>query len=183
MNGNRGVSIQDGAQDNVIGGTKDGEANVIISQKGAILIEGDKTTGNLTQGNTLESAVVGNWRSGQTKNEFTPMEWDVTPFIKEVKVLGEQTADNQNADYVFRFQYTGGNHRLDIEWAELWVNGKLLSRDTHRGSTGNANENNEYRFSLPVLDPQATYKLRANILSGGDSNGEILLSRKPRETK
>jgi titin len=183
VNEDRGIRIADGAHDNIVGGTKSSEANTILANKGAILISGDKTTGNLTEGNTLESAVVGNWRSGQTKNEFTPMEWDVTRFIKEVKALGEQAADNHNADYVFRFQYTGGNHRLDIEWAELWVNGKLLSRDTHRGSTGNANENNEYRFSIPVPDPQATYVLRANILSGGDSNGEIQLSRKSREPK
>lgn len=178
LNGNQGVWLGEGARDNIIGGPQPGEANVIAAQKSGVVVDGDKTTGNLTSDNLVDSTIAGQWRSGQTKNEFTPMEWDVTPALKKVKILVQQP-DAKAADYVFRFQYTGGAHRLDIEWAELLENGKVLSRDTHPGSTGNEAKGNEYRFSLPVIDPKATYTLRASILSGGDSNGEIQLSRQP----
>jgi hexosaminidase len=171
-----------GARDNIIGGAAPGEANTIASRKGAISVEGDKTTGNVTKGNAVDTVTIGNWKKGDTKNEAASLDWDVTPFMSEVKEWGErEPGDDRPGEFVFRFQYTGGAHRLDIEWAELLENGKLISRDTHKGATGNDDVNNEYRFALPKVDPKAIYTLRASILSGGDSYGEIQMSRRPPE--
>jgi hexosaminidase len=109
---------------------------------------------------------AGAWKSGQTSETFEVKEWDVRELVK---TAGTYTID---------FRYSGGAHRLDIEWAELVVNGKAV-RDTHDGQTGGANIANSYKVKLASVPPNSEVKLRASVRSDGgtDSNGEIVISK------
>ena len=107
---------------------------------------------------------MGGWRSGETGIEPKVREWD----------LG---AAATNAGPVrVTFQYTSGAHRLDIEWAEVVVDGKPLARDAHTGVTGAKSQANTHAFTLPPPGSRRIL-LRALVRSdgGSDSNGEILL--------
>jgi hexosaminidase len=110
---------------------------------------------------------VGHWKSGEVSQQYAVRNWDVT---KSVKTPGS---------YEFRFQYTGGACRLDIEWAALLVNGVEAARDTHAGRTGAADSANAYKLKLDQLPAGAKVVLAAKVRSdgGADSNGEITISR------
>ncbi len=114
-----------------------------------------------------EPTVLGRWKSGETKETFTPREWDITG-----KVSGP-------GEIKIRFQYTGGAHRLDIEWAEIALDGIVVARDAHLAMTGATDENNVFTFKVPEIKPGAKVILRANVRSdaGTDSNGEIQLEK------
>jgi len=115
---------------------------------------------------TPEPLKVGSWKSGETAETFKPITWDITPNIKAP------------GKYALTFAYSHGSHRLDIEWAEILENGKVIARDKHSGTTGSKNQNNTYTLSLPTATKGAKYQLRASIKSdgGNDSNGNIALS-------
>ncbi len=110
-------------------------------------------------------AVIGKWDPSQMSTQFKNLEWDITSFIKE------------SGNYQVRFQYTGGSHRLDIEWAELVINGKPVSRDSHSGRTGGENVDNIYFLKLENFNSGAKVILRASVLSDGgtDSSGNITI--------
>lgn len=114
-----------------------------------------------------EALVLGRWKSGETKEVFTPHEWDITG-----KITGP-------AEAKIRFQYTNGAHRLDIEWAEILIDGAEISRDAHRGVTGATDKDNVFTFKIPAFKLGAKITLRANVRSdaGTDSNGEIQLDK------
>ena len=114
-----------------------------------------------------EAVGLGSWKSGETKETFTPREWDITS-----KIAGPGALK-------IRFQYTGGAHRLDIEWAEIAVDGAVVARDAHLAMTGATDKNNLFTFKIPAIKPDAKILLRANIRSdaGTDSNGEIQLEK------
>ena len=99
--------------------------------------------------------------------QFKNLEWDITSFIKE------------SGNYQVRFQYTGGSHRLDIQWAELLINGKPISRDAHAGRTGGENVNNVYFLKLENFKSGTKVILRASVLSDGgtDSSGNITIEK------
>lgn len=103
------------------------------------------------------------WRSGETSETFTTKTWDVSQIV---------TAPGR---YRLAFQYSGGAHRLDIEWAELLENGKSVAKDVHEGRTGGEDNDNEYILDLPSFTSGAKYEVRASIRSDGgtDSKGEI----------
>ncbi|MBX7131234.1 MAG: beta-N-acetylhexosaminidase [Fimbriimonadaceae bacterium] len=98
---------------------------------------------------------------------FTVKEWDVTEAVK------------QGGDYEIVFQYTSGGCRLDVEWAELVVNGKAGTRDKHLGITGNFNKDNAFRSRLADFAAGAKVILRASVRAdaGTDSSGEISIRR------
>lgn len=112
-----------------------------------------------------EPTVLGTWKSGETKETYTPREWDISG-----KISGPGAVK-------IRFQYTRGAHRLDIEGAEIVADGVVIARDAHTGITGATDKNNVFSFTIPALPANAKILLRANIRSdaGTDSNGEILL--------
>jgi hexosaminidase len=106
---------------------------------------------------------VGTWKSGETTETFASRTWDVAARI------------TKSGNYTALFQFTGGDHRLDIEWAELLENGVVVARDNHKGQAGAQNRANSYSFELGSFKLGAKYELRANIRSdaGTDSNGEV----------
>jgi len=110
-------------------------------------------------------ASVGSWKTGEISEQFTTHEWDLTDKIKDASV------------FVAYFSYSGGACRLDIEWAELLENGVPISRDTHAGTTGGADQGNVYVLQVYMFKPGAKYTLRASVRSDGgtDSNGDIFL--------
>jgi hexosaminidase len=112
---------------------------------------------------------VGQWKSGETTEEWAVKEWDITDGLRKA------------GKHKVTFQYTGGTHRLDIEWAELLEDGTSLGKDEHWATTGARNENNSYAFTVPAVKPGAKYTLRAKVRSDGgdDSNGEVGLLRVP----
>lgn len=110
-----------------------------------------------------EPVVIGGWKSGETAIEPGIREWD----------LG---AAATNAGPVrVTFQYTAGAHRLDIDWAEIVVDGKPLTRDAHKGVTGAKSQNNTYAFTLPAGGGRVLLRAQVRSDGGADSNGEILL--------
>ncbi|MFD0893058.1 hypothetical protein KBB96_16685 [Luteolibacter ambystomatis] len=77
--------------------------------------------------------------------------------------------------FQIKYQYTSGNHRLDMVKAELLDGNTVVSTDTHTGYTGNAASNNTYVLQAPE---RKNYKLRTTLqqTSGNDSNGRITLT-------
>jgi hexosaminidase len=100
------------------------------------------------------------WRSGETTEAFAVKEWDVSPAFRRA------------GDYDVLFSFTSGEHRLDIEWVEVVVDGKPTPRDTHPGRTGGDNKGNNYRVKVGT---GSKFVLRASVRSdgGADSNGDI----------
>lgn len=166
-NGLNGVGIYSGAHNNIIGGAAPGQANTIAYSLRAIAVDGPATTGNQTEGNTIDPIVIGQWAAGQTSPTVASKDWDATASVKEA------------GEYVVRFQFMGGADQLNIESVELLENGRSVARDAHAGSTGFQNANNEYRLKLPALAPGATYTLRASVASpsGANSGGEVQMRR------
>ena len=111
---------------------------------------------------------VGSWKSGELSEQFTTHEWDITSQVSDAGI------------YVAYFSYSGGADRLDVEWAELLQDGVPISRDTHNGTTGGADKDNEYVLQVYTLKLGAHYTLRASVRTDGgtDSNGDIFLFRK-----
>jgi hexosaminidase len=109
---------------------------------------------------------VGTWRSGEVSERYEVREWPLS-----LTGAGE---------YSVTFAYTGGLCRLDIEWAEVLEDGKVIARDTHFGRTGGDDKDNQYSFKVASVKPGSRYILRAHIRSDGgtDSNGEIYLTKK-----
>lgn len=114
---------------------------------------------------------VGRWSSGQTDEQFSPMEWDLTDYVD-----GPGT-------YTIRFSYTSGEHRLDIREVHLFSGDAIVASDIHDGMTGHANQDNTYTLVLTEakFDSDAHYRMRAYVRSdgGSDSNGRITLVKEP----
>ncbi len=111
--------------------------------------------------------VIGRWKSGQTDESFKPLQWDITKAVKEA------------GTYQVMFQYTGGEHRLDIKSVELLANDKVIAEDAHPGVTGGSTKDNVYTVSVDKLDKNARYTIRAVVRSdgGADSNGDVFLAK------
>jgi hexosaminidase len=113
----------------------------------------------------VEPEMVGHWKSGETTEKFAMKKWDLTPLVKKP------------GKYAIEFQYTGGEHRLDIESAEILADGKSVAQDKHAGRTGASNDQNVYYLNIPEVKAGATCTLQASVRSDGgtDSKGDVLL--------
>ncbi len=112
-----------------------------------------------------EPEIVGRWQSGETSETFAVKKWDLTKLV------------NKAGKYAVEFQYTGGAHRLDIEWAEILEDDQSLGQDKHLGITGGRTEQNVYYLRIPEVQEGKTYTLQASVRSDGgdDSAGEVLV--------
>jgi alpha-N-acetylglucosaminidase len=118
----------------------------------------------------IRGVKVGEWHSGEPKETYTARDWDATQHVG-----GPGT-------YQVLFQYTGGSHRLDIEWAALLRDGQEVARDAHPGTTGERNEGNRYQLDVKgETSGGGHYTLRARVKSAGgvDSNGVVYLKKQP----
>jgi len=114
-----------------------------------------------------EPAVVGSWKSGEPTETWAVREWEIGRHVTgagKIKVT---------------FLYTGGGCRLDVRSVEIVVDGRIVAKDAHWGTTGARHEKNTYSLEIGEFPAGATITLRAQIRSDGgtDSNGEILLSK------
>jgi len=79
------------------------------------------------------------------------------------------------------FQYTSGNHRLDIAGVDvLDLDGNVVAYDYHKGYTGGAKSNNVYTLNIPERGYYLVRYFRDTvtdgITSGFNSNGTITWS-------
>ena len=105
---------------------------------------------------------VAAWKAGELTTTFAPREWDISSALPAA------------GRFAAIFSYTGGQHRLEIEWVELLCDGAVIARVDQKGWTGNAEKNNEYKFTLKP-GQRGKFTLRASVRSDGgtDSNGNI----------
>ena len=116
-----------------------------------------------------QGEVIGTWEPGRVNGEWKSVEWPITR---------EQLARLEGV----RFQYTKGNHRLDIREASIVADGKAVATDRHDGETGDIHRANVYRFNLPKdITANNTLILRAEVrsLNGANSFGKLILVPKP----
>ncbi len=111
----------------------------------------------------VEATPVATWKSGEVGEEWSEKIWDISPSIPKA------------GTYDITFQYTEGEHRLDISWTQLEQDGKVLARDEHVGLTGGATKDNVYHLNVQAMTPGEKVLLRARVRADGgrDSNGEI----------
>ena len=78
------------------------------------------------------------------------------------------------------FQYTSGNHRLDIVGVDVVDgNGNVLAKDYHGGFTGGQKSNNVYTLDIPKAGAYVLrYFVAGTKRSDFNSNGTITLSEK-----
>lgn len=79
------------------------------------------------------------------------------------------------------FQYTSGNHRLDIAGVDVVdpVTGNVVASDYHKGYTGGAKSNNVYRLNIPAPGYYLVRYFRDTVTDGQsnfNSNGTITWS-------
>lgn len=98
--------------------------------------------------------------------ERTNLRWEITELVE-----GPGT-------YEVRFEYTEGDHRLEIFRLALLAGGTEVAVDHHFGATGISNVDNRYRLDIAHHDPCAVYALVADVRSDGgtDSHGSVTLA-------
>lgn len=89
-------------------------------------------------------------------------------------LLHDLTTNSPGA-FELTYQYTSGNHRLDIVRAELLDGETVVSTDEHVGFTGGAASKNVYLLRAPE---SKAYRVRTTLQqsSGNNSNGKITLT-------
>ncbi|AQT69556.1 Beta-hexosaminidase [Anaerohalosphaera lusitana] len=114
-----------------------------------------------------EEHLVGQWTPEQMSQDWKTLQWDVSGVI------------DGTGTYSIVFQYTGGAHRLDLNWVSLLVDGKEIARDEHPGQTGGSNKDNIYTVTIDDYEPAAEYTIKAEVRSDGgtDSTGDITIKR------
>jgi alpha-N-acetylglucosaminidase len=118
---------------------------------------------------SAQGEVIGTWEPCRVTGEWKTVEWTITR---------EQLA---RLDGV-RFQYTRGNHRLDIREASIAADGQVVATDRHDGETGDIHRGNVYRFKLSKdITANNTLVLRAEVrsLNGANSYGKVILLPEP----
>ncbi len=112
---------------------------------------------------------IGGWKVAQIKDEFAPVEWDVT---KNVTAAGQTRVS---------LEYTAGACGIDIAWIALLADGVEISRDEHAGFAGGSPRKSVYTLPVPAPKAGARYTLRAQVAGSGgrDSAGNIFWDLKP----
>ena len=105
------------------------------------------------------------WKPGDIPTAWTARTWNVTSFVKKA------------GKYDVRFQYTGGDSRVDIDRVAVLVNGKEVTADVHAGTTGSRDDRNVYTVTLKTLPANAKVEIAAKLRTDGntDSNGAMTI--------
>lgn len=87
--------------------------------------------------------------------------------------------------HTVKFQYTSGNHRLDIAGVDVVdpFTGEVVAKDYHKGRTGGSSSNNTYRLTIPQAGyylvryfRDITEEVNGTITGSFNSNGTITWS-------
>lgn len=108
---------------------------------------------------------IGRWTPGDVSTEYETLEWRIT-------------AEQLRTIKGIRFKYTGGKHRLDVQWAAVIADGKEIVRDAHFGYAGVPDSENSYHFKIPDdIHANNDCIIRASVRSAGgtDSRGQVLI--------
>ncbi len=105
------------------------------------------------------------WNPKLTHRKYADQSWTLKRPLKS------------EVEYQVYFQYQQGRHRLNIRNVRL-QSGDVMLVDKHFGFTGNAQQNNVWRFSIPKNSPQSGWVLTAEIEGdgGNDSHGVISIA-------
>ncbi len=99
------------------------------------------------------------------------------PVLTHLKQAEGAVRFAQGGECRLTFQYTGGNHKLNIVGVQLLdKDGKLLDEDVHEGNTGHQSADNTYRLSVPQA---GEYRLRYWVQTRTESiasRGKVTLS-------
>jgi len=117
---------------------------------------------------------LGTWGPEQvTFPQHTRIRWGVTAALED------------DGPYEVLFQYTGGDHRLEIFRVVLLEDGAEVANDEHFGATGNEDVSNRYTLDLPSYRVGADYTLLAEVRSDGgtDSHGVVSISHRNGEPR
>jgi len=111
--------------------------------------------------------VAGSWNPKQVSTSWKELNIDISKFI------------NDAGTYEITFYYTSGGKRLDIKSVALLANGEEICRDTHNGTTGNANKGNTYKIPLKDFAFSTKYIIRTTVRTdgGNESYGKILIRK------
>ncbi len=114
--------------------------------------------------------VLGTWSPANVTVDWKQVEWPLDG--AKLGTLGG-----------VRFQFTSGNHRLDIREVSIVADGKVVATDRHEGEAGDIHRGHIYRFNIPKgTAANNTLVLRAEVRSliGAQSNGKVFAVRKSR---
>lgn len=113
----------------------------------------------------ISDAPTASWRPADLAPQWKELAWDLSQAFQGA------------GDYRATFLYTGGAHRLDIQKASLWVDGKMVAEDVHAGTTGGSHKDNRYVFK--GVQAGSTVELRATVQPDGgiDSAGDIFFEK------
>lgn len=115
-------------------------------------------------GQAADGETLGTWEPGKVTTDWKLVDWPLTR---------EQLANLAGV----RFQFTGGNHRLDIREVSIVADGKVIATDRHDGTAGDVHRGHIYRFTIPAeIQSNNTLVLRADIRStvGARSHGKLI---------
>jgi alpha-N-acetylglucosaminidase len=115
--------------------------------------------------------LISQWSPGQVTAEWKTLEWPI-PAQHLPKLKG------------IVFNYTSGNHRLDIQSVALVCDGKVVVEDPHFGYAGVPNSRNRYKLPVPAgTTANNSCLIRASVRighGGNNSKGSVhLLFEKP----
>ncbi len=81
------------------------------------------------------------------------------PILRHLKLAEGPVRFAEAGDCTLTFRYTGGNHKLNIVGVQLLdKQGKTVSEDVHRGSTGHASKGNAYTVRVPEAGTEYTLR-------------------------
>ena len=113
------------------------------------------------------SAELGAWSPSQLKpdQKRVTLEYDITEAIKNLS----------SGEHGVTLTYTKGKAGLSTLSAELLANGRVISRDEHKGFAGPKPEKNIYALEFPKQKPGAKCTLRVTCYGDGgkDSHGVV----------
>jgi len=111
------------------------------------------------------SVRVGGWEPSQMSESPKTLEWDISRIVKA------------QGYYLITLRHDEGENGIVAEWAALMENGREIARDTHYGTTGKRNEDQNYRLAVKSPKKDAKYTLTVGLRTEGgtDSKGTVLL--------
>ena len=115
------------------------------------------------------SKEIGTWEPSQVSfPDHTQLQWDVTDHVDDI------------GTYESSFEYSKGDHRLEIFRVALLADDREVDHDDHFGATGVVHVDNRYVLNLAHHAPRATYTLVAEVRSDGgtDSHGAVFITHR-----